>query len=359
VTVIKLCLFGDLHLKTNDPLGSMKDGVNTRMLAKLDKLDIIKQIAIENNCTATVELGDTFDRINPPDTIRNLYATKVRSFLDTGMQYIRILGNHETTGTDQGGAGLDTAILVGKNDLYKVVNTPEFYEFKVAGGPLPFLFIPEVNLDRINKALSEFPDTFVLGHFAVEGTQFPNGRTETDGIKRGALAKRPGTLLGHIHNRQQLFKGKVHYIGAVARADFGDREIDTGVAILRIDTGKDNAWSVEYVPIPDVQLLDFRIEEGGTYSDNCFNDFEAGAIIKLTYRGSKAWYMGQDTAGIKGHILKNGAAKVYIRFQSTDTAMQEVITEKTSLEELIEKKANVDKQDPTTGLTILRKANEL
>lgn len=351
---LKLLTFGDLHLKPTDPFGTVTEGVNSRLLDKLDKLDAIREIAKEHGCSYVVELGDTFDHVNPPDYIRTLYAKKVRSILEQRIGYIRILGNHETTGHEYGGAGMDTAVLAG-SPMYRVVNKPEVFSIQWKQGlkEVNLLLIPEVSHEEILDAIKNHPDLPILGHFGVAGAVYPNGEAEKDGVPQVHLLNRD-IYLGHIHSRQSLMGGRVNYIGAVARANFGDKDVPTGCCIVSLSPDGEGVYCFhEFVSIPDVELAEFVVTPDLNPITAHTKIHEKGFIAKIKYEGPKEWFMAHSKQEDKEILERFGAAKVFSQFTQSGK-VEVVLAEGTnSIKELIIAKANADGQAYGPGLKIL------
>ena len=192
-----------------------------------DKRDILKKIvgiAVEENVDLVCDLGDTFDSINPSDKLRYLYSKVLGIISSTDIRLIRILGNHETDGKI--GSGVDINNWITETSKYEVIDKPTFSKIK----DLEILFIPEVSNEEVIKSLEKYPDALVLGHFGIQGADYGSGKKDETGILLKHIVRRKQPVrLGHYHKRQK------HYIGAICKANFGDKDISTGVTIMEFD----------------------------------------------------------------------------------------------------------------------------
>lgn len=351
----KILLFSDLHLRVNDSLGVIKDGENSRLEDKRKVLKKIVDIAIEQSVDMVVDLGDTFDAINPSDKLRMLYAEGLRPLIENKIKFARILGNHETDGKI--GSGEDVSVWVDK-ESYHVVAKPTVINLN----GLEILFIPEVNNDQVIKSLVEFPDHLCLGHFGVQGADYGSGKKDESGLLLKHFAKRTyPTYIGHYHKRQELLQGWIQYIGAICKANFGDADIPTGVTLLTFHGDRPSLTDEEVIEIEERQLHQFIFEEGFTEKQLVQKGMKIkNSIIKLRYYGSSDWYQLQDTKKTVKGLYSKGASKVFIEFNLTNNEIKELdlVDTNFNFQDLIEKQAKKDKQDAQMGLEYLRRSQD-
>jgi DNA repair exonuclease SbcCD nuclease subunit len=349
----RICLLADLHLKLNDTLGNTTaSGINSRLSKKLELLDKVIQVAKDYNCSSIVELGDTYDNINPPDNVRNLYASIVIKALNAGIEWVRIIGNHATSGHEFSGAGRDTGILNGKTLI--VLDKPATVDLK----QFTILYIPEIPIFEIKEFIKKEKrekNTIIFGHFSVIGAVYPNGKLEEEGIKLSSL-KGIKSYLGHIHKRQTLASESVHYIGCLAKNNFSDKDAKTGCCIVTLDTDK-NTITEEYIDLLDIDLIEITITENSNPVTEGIFTCNKDSIIKLIYSGSKYWYTGQEPLELKQKLIGIGASKVFVQFNpenSVDTTEKIVDNEgEFCITSLVKKKAEQDGVPIQTGLRYL------
>lgn len=341
---MKILAFGDLHLRITDPLGSpTSDGLNTRLLKKLSTLELVVQRAIETKLDVIVDLGDTFDSVNPGNKVRALYAKQVQTAIAAGLRWVRVLGNHETDG--EYGVGVDVALLA---DKYEVIREPGF-----SRALKDVLFIPECSNEKICQALKDNPGVPVFGHFGVEGATYGGNRMAEAGISQSLFYGRgKPTFIGHIHRRQKLANDTVIYVGALCRADFGDKDIETGVVLFDTDC---ETWVI--VDIPDTPL----VEIVRTADSSSEVTLETGAIVKVLWRGSREWFKGIEHGAFEKLLYKLGAAKVFSTFENTDvvTGFDDIVSDdgQLSIETAIRDCAIRDKVPVESGLKYFEKAS--
>lgn len=348
----KFCLIADLHLKQNDPLGFPVDGSNSRLLKKLSLHQLAVDTAIANDCTHMVVLGDTFDKVNPSDQLRNLYATYIRRAIDAGLTYIRILGNHETTGALGSGTGLDVSTL--SNGRYIVVDKP-----CIIGDTA---YIPEVDEKEILSFLSKIREVMprplrIFGHFGVSGAKYANGMKAEEGIDPRSIAPFT-TFLGHIHKRQIVhdFGPHVQYVGCLARDDFGDAKVPTGCCIIH------PLEQYEYIDFKDIDLIEVNRRYNNTLSYELPDTVEEGSVIKVNINYEKHQDLSsisREVTGLKDSLLSSGKiCKVVIKFilDAGEEKNNAQIDDIFDIRKVVEAKAKADGINPGLGLGILETA---
>lgn len=362
--VIKKILFGDLHLKVVDPLGIvMEDGLTTRVHKKIECLNEVIDYAIKNDVDEIIDLGDTFNNINPPDKLRTIYARTILRALDHGIRWSRILGNHETDGKE--GTGTDIDVL-GKDliDVYSsIAKHPEIYNL---------VMIPEVGKEEVIKAIEEDTedDILVIGHFGVSGVKYVSGMRAEEGLTEipEVLFKdrKFPTFLGHIHKRQYLCAKNVVYIGALCRNDFGDIGINPGFCVLNLELEKDEfgykcskVLGYEFVSVSDIGLRYLEVREREEEKSEL--SFNEGDIVKLVYKGSYAWFSEQDVNAFREFLLGMGVAKIMLRFDPVSKVDENITVdlERIDFIELIKDKAKKDKKGASVGIGYYNKALEV
>lgn len=351
--------YSDLHLKLNDSLGiPTADGLTTRVQRKLEQLRKVVDLAIELEVDELNDLGDLFDAINPASKLRNAYAREISRAIRAGIRVVRVTGNHETDGREAD--GLDAALLT--DDLFCVIVAVEkHFRFK------NIIYIPELKPEVIVEALNTYPQDMIIGHFGVYGAIYSSGISDTTGLSQSFFSGRPlPVFLGHLHKRQYLFdKQNVIYIGALARANFGDRDIPTGCCIveLAIDEATDTVTGVDhhFIDIPDATFHELKFVEGKSVDDLVPEiDLTPGDIVKVTYEGSHVWYVERQPNKLVEMFKKLGASKILLNYKPVNVENADIIdlqdSDSLDLERWITDRATADNADPTLGVQYYRKA---
>lgn len=341
----------DLHQRISDPLGlPTPDGLTTRIHQKLAMFSKVVDAAIDchqdskSKTTTIVDLGDLFNAMNPPDRLRIAYAVYCRRALESGVNMVRDLGNHEFDG--KYGVGEDVG-LVANPKQYRVVTEPT-----VIGG---ILHIPETDNETILQALSAHPDLPVCGHFGVQGLRYANGSVEEAGIPQAFFENRKyPAFLGHIHKPQKLAAAQVVYIGGLCLANFGDRDNPTRFCHIAIRSGK---LKYKFCPVPDIDLLQYEFEEGGSRPKLSLTK---DCVVKLVYRGSHEWFAKCNANKVRRQCIAKGASRALVQFNpvmpDADTGVSVQDVEKLDYEALVRTKAKTDRQSSKQGLSYLERA---
>lgn len=334
-------LFSDIHLQVLDNLGTSGDfGISTRTHYKIKRLRDLVDIAIEGKIDEIVDLGDTFTYLNPPDKLRVAYIQAVKKALDSGIAWTRILGNHETDG--QYGVGVDASLI--SRDLYRVISDIDFCNFVPQ-----VMYIPELSVEKIQQALIDNPNHLVIGHFGVEGVEYPSGMIEKDGLSRSLFKDRKNlTFLGHIHKGQDLVNGSVNYIGALFKHDFGDASISTGYFILEFDIDRKDRVSFGWEPFKDIGLHKFCIQEGEEPTFEVFG----GDVVKLVYQGTPDWFSQIDVQNTVRMLKAAGAEKVMVSFEPSGQSemIDKDFSDGFNFRDIIKEQAEKDGKDSAIGL---------
>ena len=94
---MKIIISTDYHLRTEDPAGISINGVNSRLLDRINSLSIVVNYAIENKADFFFILGDIFNKINPIEKLRTLFvATVINPLILNGIPIVIVPGNHDT-----------------------------------------------------------------------------------------------------------------------------------------------------------------------------------------------------------------------------------------------------------------------
>lgn len=344
---MKILTFTDMHYRMNDSLGfNTPDGLTTRIHQKMRIMEQVVAYAKEHEVDAVFNLGDTFHSMNPSDKLRAVYARTIASM---PCHVFEIMGNHGTDG--RWGTGMDLQIL--GSEKLTLISSP--VEFQVDGQTIAM--IPEVSQEEVEEFLSGREDIPVFGHFGVTGVRFPSGSVAEGGVSLKLIAKRTVPMwLGHIHLGQSLCDEKVHYTGATARCDFGDRNINPRCCLIEKEPGSD--WRTSYLYVDDIDLIHISISLATP--DVSEMNLKPESVVKIAYEGTRQWFEEQDVAGLKKSLYEKGAANVFISYSSvaSDSEHVENVIDTFDFVSLVEAKAKNDEKDSVTGLEYLAQAQE-
>ena len=171
---MKAVLLADLHLKTTDPNGKiLPEGLNSRLV---DKINFIKESvarAIEEKVDYWICLGDVFDKINPPEVLRNLFFGAIAPLFHAGIKVIILIGNHDTDFKVH-------SFMADEQFINNInINTPLGDQFRVIAEPTELdlmgtavYAVPYNHPDDIMKQLVGYKSSngkLLLGHFDIKG----------------------------------------------------------------------------------------------------------------------------------------------------------------------------------------------
>jgi DNA repair exonuclease SbcCD nuclease subunit len=357
----KILLHSDLHLRINDPLGTPLPGgrLTTRIDRKLFLLESVIELAVRESVDELVDLGDLFDSINPASRLRNAYARVISRALDAHIRVVRVCGNHETDGREAD--GLDASLLAsGYHLVTGVEDHPVLSDL---------IYVPEINYDQIVAALADHPQHMVLGHFGVRGAVYPSGEQELSGVDQAYFTSRLWpTYLGHIH-RGQVLVDKVVYVGAMARANFGDMHIEPRCCLVTIEYDQHSHAILDtthkFYPLDDIGLTEIKFVEGRKDEIDRPLDVEIGEgdVIKLVYEGSHDWFATCNPGRYAKLLTKLGASKVIWNFKPVGRRATAELpkyegTDKLNIVQMLVDQARADGQDPAPGAEYYHRALE-
>ncbi len=212
----------DLHLGSGKNLGP------DRYRDILRSLNKAIEYAIKKKVKYFVLLGDTFDRPNPSNFLRQellyflsmLWSNRIHTFI--------LMGNHEFANQCHPFSGFNYLRMGG----VEIVSGP----CKLITEDLEFVFLPHnAQIDSKTGTWKEIFKGFrkketkkpkiVLGHFPVSGSKVgPSDFQLPASVTKKMLKelKADLILLGDIHKSQKLFKD-CYYVGSMNRINFGER----------------------------------------------------------------------------------------------------------------------------------------
>jgi len=217
--------------------------------------------------------GDIYDRAGPPGDAIDLLDDTLCAILDQGVPVILIAGNHDGPQLISYGSRLFTA-----RSLYsfgKVTGTIARVTLRDAAGPVHFYALPYAEPLAIRQALddaavsnhqsafsawaarvmAEHPPgerAVALAHaFVTGGGNCESERQLVIGgsaeVDSASFAGFHYVALGHLHRRQCLGDGTVHYSGSPLKYSFSEVDHLKSVSLVELDAA--GACSVEYLPL--------------------------------------------------------------------------------------------------------------
>ena len=236
-------------------------------------LDQLVALVRDRRPDALLIAGDIYDRAGPPGDAIDLLDDTLCSILDQGVPVMLIAGNHDGPQLISYGSRLFTA-----RSLYsfgKVTSTIPRVTLGDAAGPVHFYALPYAEPLAIRQALgdaaisshqtavsawtarvmAEHPPgerAVALAHVFVAG----GGNCESERqlvvggsaeVDAASFAGFHYVALGHLHRRQCLGDGAIHYSGSPLKYSFSEVEHLKSVNFVELDAA--GGCRVEYLPL--------------------------------------------------------------------------------------------------------------
>lgn len=212
----------DLHLGSGKNLGP------DRYKDILESLSKAVNYAIKKRVKYFVLLGDSFDRPNPSNFLRQEFLWSLSRLWDYKIYTFILMGNHEFANQCHPFAGFEYLNL----DGIRTISAP----LKLCNQDAEFVFLPHNRkIDSKTETWKEIFKRFkkketkkpkiVLGHFPVSGSKVgPSDFQLPASVTKKMLKelKADLILLGDIHKPQKLFE-KCYYVGSIDKINFGER----------------------------------------------------------------------------------------------------------------------------------------
>lgn len=316
---MKAVLVADLHLKTTDPNGKiLPSGLNSRLVDKMNNLKSAIDRAIKEEVDYFIILGDVFDKINPPEVLRDLFFETIAPLFKAQIPIIILVGNHDTDFKIHSFMADQKFIsaLEATGDQFKIISEPTEIDL----GGTPSVFVPYNHPDEIMKFLVSYRASkgkLLLGHFDVKGALV--GGTEfamQNGVPQNLLDGFRYSFLGHYHKHQRTKKWM--YIGSGSIVDWGEAEDKKGYVLLT-DEGKLNITFIQYPERTFFHHKVFQSDDPDFEALGTWEDLD-GHIVKLTFIGDEDWYLQFNKTELKTRILKDlGAHRLSIAHSTSRT----------------------------------------
>ncbi len=328
---IRLLHFADLHIGMEN-YGKLDPqfGISSRVRDFLDRLDEVKQYALDHDADLVVFAGDAFKTRDPDPTQQREFAKRIKELADI-IPVLLLVGNHDIPGMAQKATSVDIFraldvpnVIVGYKDGSQVVQTKNGPVF-LARVPYPIrnrLLADEdhrgASIEQLDAAVQEIVVTMIrdltaeaadqpmprvlAGHFSVGGATFGSERSVMLGrdlvVPKSSLADPVWdyVALGHIHKHQNLTtptpalpRSELHrtgegdsppivYSGSLERIDFGEEVEDKGFCWVELERGK-TKW--EFVKVNARPFVTIKVDARDS------DDPTADVIKKIEARGLK------------------------------------------------------------------------
>jgi DNA repair exonuclease SbcCD nuclease subunit len=285
---MKYGLIADIHLSISDNLSPLdsKTGLSYRTLDRLDGIYKALDISVQEECEAFFILGDTFDKLNPPESFKEHFLNTILPFSEKIKIYI-IPGNHDGTAFTHN--YLTEAALMRKLEKPTINIIDEIDTIYLNRGKDKFHIIPWIeDHSKIKNGIDVGEEGMIfLGHLEIQGALASTEYVLTKGLHPGVFQKYKRAFLGHYHKRQQI--GNILYVGSPFIKDFSEINDWATKGFIIYDSEKDT-WE-------EVQLEKrgfFRYYITNETLDSIDEELESvepseGSILKLKLEGSKEW----------------------------------------------------------------------
>jgi len=357
---IKWISIADIHLRLNDTLGIIKNGINTRLRDRLVILNKISKDAAENGVDFVVFLGDTFHRFNSPERLQYYFIKAIEPLLIKKLPIYFIIGNHETDMYSYNFMATDALSTHEKLSINIIGKTAEL---KI--GKYTFYFISAMHTDEeIIEKLRNIEDkenSIVFGHWETKEAligedeiRYRNGihSKEYNGFKR--------VYLGDFHKYQRYDNWM--YVGSLCRQNFSEKSDRKGFIQSELYI-EENEIKDEFIVVNDRELIEINIDENTTIESLKHIDTKS-AIVKLKFKGSREWYIPLDKQRYTNIFYENGAHKVvtdYINIREVeiqDTKVSVASSFEDDIEEYMRRNDREDLIKPSIDILQRVKENE-
>lgn len=351
---MKLGFIADLHLSITDSLGGMdpKIGLSYRTIDRLEALTKALTISYSEGCKYFILGGDIYDKLNPPEKLKEAFNKVIGQFFDTGMSIVIIPGNHDGSSFIHNYKTEQTIInsMPDVNWPLIIIDKPQAIYLNNE----KFLFLPwTMETEKIQEAIDEVePGIYCFGHIEISGAVSSTEFTLTSGFHPSTFQKFKKVYLGHYH-RRQIIKN-IEYVGSPIIKDFSELEVEKGFLI--IDTnGKDEFYQLEKRKAFQFRISPDTIEDVDAYLTD--NPPPQGSLIKIRIEGDREWVTNAIPVikQIFGEFkpLKLKVEKIYTKHE-TLTEVDNILEKSSRVERIKELTKGKDPEFVDYGLNIYR-----
>lgn len=213
---MKICVFSDTHWSKNTSIVcSSGNKYSTRLELLIKSMNWVNELAVKENCSSMICLGDFFDKSQLIDeeieALREIKWNKLNTYY--------LVGNHESSV-----ASLDfSTVGLFRNKRVKIVSKPEV----VIADACDLLFLPYITEDN-RRPLKDYLDEFKS---IIDRKLIILSHNELLGINYGAYESKIGFdikdiesncdlfLNGHLHNSEWISK-KILNVGSLSAHNF-------------------------------------------------------------------------------------------------------------------------------------------
>jgi len=354
-----IAVTGDLHLKSKYKIGRLGDSGYSVLLE--DKLDTFKQFVdycVENSVDVVYILGDIFDKINPPQWLRDLFLEALKPLIDEHIAINIVLGNHDMS--------------------YKASNLEK--EIEIFGASYEVYYHTKVTKKKFDKTTFEIaPYGFdaeklegadiLFTHTGITGgvVGFYDRPLNDYELESDVAKKYKYIISGHFHKPQKfrLAGAVVYYVGSPTPIDFAERDEDK--RFLLINVGRENKIKIESVDFERKrQFIQLFVEEPSDAFDfvKLYNDeIEEGAIVKLTFKGTSLWYNSIDLKAIMEYLLNEvgvNDVKIERRLEDGEAGLKLDVQDLTDMEIIknFGKQENLTEEEISLGMQIFEESQK-
>ncbi|MHA1552724.1 MAG: metallophosphoesterase family protein [Candidatus Heimdallarchaeaceae archaeon] len=246
------------------------------------------EIAQNRDVELVLHGGDMFNRSKPPKNIISRAYKIIEKFIETGIKFVGIPGNHDKSNLPE------TLLSHFNKDLYLVnrLSRLDFGEISILTFPFE-LEDPKRVLKKIRGEIEKHPETsfIVLCHQLFDGAKFGphlyTFRNRNDTLLTQAFPNNVKMFIsGHIHRSQKLQNDRVFYTGSTERTSFMEAIEPKGCLVIDIEK---NFKNVEFIELPSENMVvkEVNIEDSKTISSNLDSveiESDVRTLIRLTDR---------------------------------------------------------------------------
>lgn len=210
---MKVLVLGDTHIWNHSQLGGpMEGGLNRRCRDLIrDIRDTVEGAKSNFGVKAVVQLGDFFDKSNPPPAVMNAAMGLIK---ESGIPWHIIAGNHDIRSF-----GAPSAITpLGKLEGCFVYDEPKTVEIGGVGWAM-VPFTARTAAESVN-ALRDSAATFACLHYGCVLSHLASGRPDTISVLE-IPPNLPLCFFGHEHGSRAR-RDNATSLGSFAQFNFGD-----------------------------------------------------------------------------------------------------------------------------------------